>query len=238
MFNPCVVIPVYRHANVLDKFISGITDLPVIIVNDGNNITENNILKEITQRTGACLVSLNKNKGKGEAVLAGFEEAERMGYTHALQIDADAQHDPSAVNRFIIKSDQNPDALINSYPVYDNSAVSARRWGRKITNFWVVLETLSFDIKDAMCGFRLYPLAQVKGIMKTIFSKRMGFDIEIVVKIHRAGIKIINLPVNVIYPEGGYSNYRMLTDNIKISLLHSYLLLTMPVALMRKNYEN
>jgi glycosyltransferase involved in cell wall biosynthesis len=210
-------------------------DKPIIIVDDGNSENEKEELLNIYKDDVSCL-TLPVNRGKGVAVMEGLKKAVEKGYTHALQLDADAQHDLSALNLFFQEAQTNPDAIINGYPVYDSSAVVARRLGRKITNFFVALETAPNVIKDAMCGFRIYPLKELKPIVdKGLVSKRMSFDIEIIVKAYRYGIKIINLPVKVVYPKDGYSNFRFIADNIKISLLHAYLVLTMLLRLGGRN---
>lgn len=223
MFKACVVIPVYKHVDVLSGFISEI-NYPLIVVDDGNTSQDKSSLEDICAGAGAVLVSLKKNSGKGAAMMAGFKEAAANGFTHALQVDADAQHDLKSVETFMKAAENEPESLINGYPVYDDTAVRIRQHGRKITNFWVRLHTRSADIKDSMCGFRIYPLKAVEKLLKRpLISKRMGFDIEILVKLHWQGVKIVNLPVKVYYHKDGHSNFRMFADNVKISLLHAYL---------------
>jgi glycosyltransferase involved in cell wall biosynthesis len=235
MFKPCIIIPVYKHIQALKSFLHKVTDYPVIIVDDGNRDDEKEELNNISTDSVFCL-SFPINRGKGFAVIEGFKAAFEKGYTHALQLDADAQHDMSAVKCFFLEAQANPQALINGYPIYDSSAATARRLGRRITNFFVALETSPNAIKDAMCGFRVYPLNELKQIVDNgLLSNRMGFDIEIIVKAYRYGIKIINLPVKVTYPKDGYSNFRLIVDNLKISLLHAYLVTTQLLGLVKKN---
>jgi glycosyltransferase involved in cell wall biosynthesis len=214
---------VYKHAEVLLELDELFSLLPVILVDDGNDDKDKDLLQNIANKHNACLIRNEINCGKGAAVLRGFREALRLGYTHALQVDADGQHDLAAINTFVAAAHDNPEMLVNSYPVYDEYAPAARQHGRKITNFWVRLETRSSAIIDAMCGFRVYPLQKIAQELPKIRFKRMGFDIEILVKAYWRGVDIINLPVNVRYPAGAHSNYRFIVDNIKISLMHAYL---------------
>ena len=51
----------------------------------------------------------------------------------------------------------------------------------------------------------------------------MGFDIDILVKLYWSGVPVIDSPVKVTYPEGGTSNFRMVHDNIEISMVHTRL---------------
>lgn len=232
MFKPCIIIPVYNHGILLEKCIGRILEynIPVIIVNDGSDKETYNILENIkSKNNNITLIHHEINGGKGKAVVSGMKEAYKNGYSHSLQIDADGQHDASDIKLFFEQAEKFPDAVINGQPVYDSSAPKARAYGRNITNFWVMIETLSRDIKDAMCGFRVYPLKAVMELLKKRLelSSRMGFDIDIIVRLHWLGIKIINQKTKVIYPEDGLSNFKMLKDNVRISALHTRLVCEM-----------
>lgn len=55
-----------------------------------------------------------------------------------------------------------------------------RLYGRYLTHFWVWVETLSLDIRDSMCGFRIYPLAATEALLRSeALGERMDFDIEV-----------------------------------------------------------
>ena len=96
--------------------------------------------------------------------------------------------------------------MICGFPQYDDSVPKSRENGRKVTNFWVAVETLSKDIPDAMCGFRVYPLATSWKVVRRFRNNRMGFDIEILVRLSWAGLKMRFYPIKVSYPEDGVSN--------------------------------
>ena len=169
---------------------------------------------------------------------SGMEAAVEAGFTHALQVDADGQHDMGVIPIFLKETREHPDDLICGYPEYDESVPKAREHGRKITNFWVAIETLSLKIPDAMCGFRVYPLSTSWPIMKRLRNKRMGVDIEIIVRLSWAGVKMRFFPVKVNYPKDGVSNFRMFHDNVVISMTHTMLcfgmLFRLPLILGRR----
>ena len=224
MENYCLIIPIYRHVEQFAKFIKKLPDIPIFLVDDGNSIEDKKKIKALAEQNNMKLISLPRNQGKNAAVFAGFRAALEHGYTHALQIDADGQHNNEDIERFISISKENSFAIINGCPVYDDSVPKSRLYGRKITNFWVMIETGGKHIKDAMCGFRVYPLKEVKPLLDSgITFKRMGGDIEIIVKAFWLGIKIINVDTNVTYPKDGFSNFNTLKDNIKISAMHTML---------------
>src|SRR4029450_12982492 len=84
--------------------------------------------------------------------------AAEAGYTHALQIDADGQHQVSEIPRFLEQAAAYPQALIVGCPAYGKAVPSLRLYLRYLTHVWVWINTLSLQIKDSMCGFRVYPL--------------------------------------------------------------------------------
>lgn len=237
----CIIIPTYNHALPLQKNIQEIlaTNLPLIIVDDGSDCADRDLLQKIFHDYPQInLVKLYPNQGKGPAMIAGFHQAIAAGFTHAIQIDADGQHQISDLKIFEQLIEENPTAVINGCPIYDQSVPKSRLYGRKITNFWVTIETLSRDIKDAMCGFRAYPLNAIEKILQQYhLSKRMGFDIEIIVLLHRHGTKIINQKTRVIYPQSNSSNFRMWRDNLQISLLHAKLFLGLIQKILFKHVQ-
>ncbi|MCL1892775.1 MAG: glycosyltransferase family 2 protein [Holophagaceae bacterium] len=214
----------YRHAKQFEAFSAYLPkDIPVIIIDDGNTDEDARILGNI----GFPIIRLDVNQGKATALLAGMNKAMDEGYTHVLQIDADGQHNPDDIPRFLSTSQDNPGAFINSCPIYDKSAPKSRVYGRKITNFWVWVETGNDKIQDAMCGFRVYPLVAMSPILKKgLVFKRMGVDIELLVRACWANIKIITLDTKVSYPKDGITNFSLLKDNMNIFALHTLLVCT------------
>lgn len=90
-----------------------------------------------------------------------------------------------------------------------------------------------------MCGLRIYPLARTVPVLKKIRTFRMGFDIEILVRLSWENVGMNFYPVKVFYPQNGISNFHMFRDNVEISKLHMRLvcgmLLRLPRILFGKN---
>jgi len=90
------------------------------------------------------------------------------------------------------------------------------------------METGSRDFSDAMCGFRVYPLGPMRPLLdKGLLFKRMGGDIEVLVRAQWHGLKIIALDTKVTYPADGFSNFSALKDNLYFFGLHTTLVCTM-----------
>jgi hypothetical protein len=79
-----------------------------------------------------------------------------------------------------------------------------------------------------MCGFRVYPLAPTCKLWRQHrIGRRMDFDIEIMVRLHWGGVRIIAFPTRVTYPRDGISHFKMLEDNLFITRMHIRLLFGM-----------
>ena len=227
-FKPWVVVPVYEHEHAIGTTVDHLLPhgVPVLLVDDGSGESCAVVLRELANRHAGrvSLLRLDVNGGKGAAVIAGMREAAARGASHVLQIDADGQHDTADVPRFIAESAAHPDAVINGRPIYDESVPVGRLVGRYATHVWVWINTLSLDIADSMCGFRVYPLAATLALLdREYVGTRMDFDIEIIVRLHWAGVPIRTMPTRVTYPLDGVSHFRLWRDNARISAMHTRL---------------
>lgn len=228
MFKPVIIVPVYNHEHAIGAVVDGLLrhDVPCILVDDGSNPACAAALDALAQQHAGKveLVRLPHNQGKGAAVLAGFRHAAARGHTHALQIDADGQHNTSDVPSFLALAAAHPQAIICGHPVYDESVPKARLYGRYATHIWVWINTLSLDIRDSMCGFRVYPVAAVNALAaRHAIGVRMNFDTDIIVRLYWDGLQVINVPTRVSYPADGVSHFRVWRDNVLISWMHTVL---------------
>lgn len=238
MFKPCIVIPFYNHEAAIERTLQSIkpAGLPCWLVDDGSDERCAATLESIAAResTWLQLIRYQPNQGKGQAVMTGCTAAMQAGYTHALQLDADGQHDVADIPKMLALSEASPQALVTGVPLYDDSVPHSRLYGRYVTHFWVWIHTLSFQIKDSMCGYRVYPLAQTLAIWNTQHvGRRMDFDIEIMVRMFWTGVPVLSLPTRVTYPLDGVSHFNMTRDNLRISWMHTRLFFGMLLRLPR-----
>ncbi|PMG59803.1 acyltransferase [Vibrio lentus] len=225
-YKACFLIPCFNHGATMPAVVSSLHhfELPIIIVDDGSELTTKQFLAPLAENSYVTLVTLEQNQGKGGAVKAGIKKAQELGFSHAIQIDADGQHDLDALPALIQASQAKPQRLISGQPVYDESVPKARLYGRYATHIWVWIETLSLSIKDSMCGFRAYPIDKTQTVLnKYDVGSRMDFDIEILVRLYWEGCDIDFVETRVIYPENGMSHFDALWDNVKISWMHTRL---------------
>ncbi|TAL96291.1 MAG: glycosyltransferase family 2 protein [Paraburkholderia sp.] len=235
-FAPCIVIPIYNHKDAIGSTVAHLMvhGLPLFVVDDGSDEATQRVLAALAAQYAGqvTLLRLPVNGGKGAAVMAGLRAARAAGYTHALQIDADGQHDAADVPRFIDAARAEPGAVILGRPVYDESVPKSRLYGRYLTHVWVWIETLSFEIRDSMCGFRMYPLDVACALIDSVeLPTRMDFDIEILVRLYWRRIVFRAIPTRVTYATDGVSHFDVLWDNVRISRSHVRLVAGMLVRL-------
>jgi glycosyltransferase involved in cell wall biosynthesis len=226
------VVPVYNHGETVGDVVATLRGygLPVILVDDGSDTFTVRLLDTIVSTMKSAfgppvkLVRLPKNRGKGAAVMTGFRSAFAHGASHVLQVDADGQHGLEVVPRFLDVSARNPDAVIAGYPLYDAMVPRVRFCGSHLSRLLVWISTLSRHIAGPVCGFRLYPLAAVRGVLPAMAqARRMEFDAEIAVRLDWENVSFINLPVAVRYPLGGFSHFRVARDGPLVALMHARL---------------
>lgn len=253
----CAVIPVYNHGATVAAVHAQLAaqGLPCVLVDDGSEPGCAAVLDKLAAAFGEQspdahapgthassaqtpaspvpsihLVRRPLNGGKGAAVQDGLRAAAALGYTHALQVDADGQHALPDAAAFARASAAAPQTVICGAPVYGDDVPRSRLYGRWLTRVWVWINTLSLDIPDAMCGFRVYPLAHVLPVIDGApVGRRMDFDIAILVRLHWRGVAMAWLPTRVVYPEGGISHFKGLQDNVLISRMHARLFFGMLV---------
>jgi len=229
-----IIIPSYNTGSILRETIESVLacarDVPVLVVIDGSTDGSAESLRPLQEKAGAErleILELPENRGKGAAVLEGLRRALRDGFTHVLTMDADGQHPPDWISRFVEISADFPEAAVFGCPIFDESAPAARVNGRKISNFWANLETLHWGIGDSLFGMRLYPGdALLKAFESTRFARRFDFDPEVAVRLAWLGIPIIRIPTPVRYltPEdGGVSHFHYLRDNTLLTWMHARL---------------
>ncbi len=251
-FRPCIVIPFYNHAGSITQVVRELQPLAAefgmrcYLVNDGSSAECQPVLDALagSEQSWLQVINYQPNQGKGAAVMTGIDAAYRDGYTHAAQIDADGQHRVADVRTLLELARNHTRAMITGYAVYDASVPKSRLYGRYATHVWVWINTISLQIRDSMCGLRVYPLAPTVAVVQRAerawlvrIGKRMSFDIEILVHLYWRGLRMINVPVPVTYPLDGVSHFKVLRDNVQISVAHTRMFFGMlpraPMLLLR-----
>lgn len=227
-FRPCILIPTYDNPVTITRVVERAHAhlQHVLIVDDGSS-AEARARIDALQRAGLAHVHRRgTNGGKGAAVKDGLRAAHALGYTHALQVDADGQHELDDIPRFLAAAHEDPASLVLGQPQFDASIPAARRYGRQISVFWAAVETFGNRVGDPLCGFRVYPIEQA--LAADARGDRMDFDPEIAVRMVWRGVSVRKVGTKVRYiprAEGGISHFQGFWDNARISAMHTRLVI-------------
>lgn len=222
-----LMIPSYNTGKKLQETVQEALEQwsPVWVIIDASTDSSDQPIVEMAKvNPNLTVIQLQKNVGKGGAILEGITQAQQAGYTHVLTMDADGQHPANLIPTFMNKSLENPTAMILGKPIFGADAPALRVNGRKVSNWWANLETLWQGIGDSLYGFRVYPISPLHKIMaNNPWMRRYDFDPEAVVRLCWAGVKPINIDAPVKYltvEEGGISHFNYLRDNTLLTGMH------------------
>ena len=218
----CVVIPTYDNGGTILRVVQETQAQcdDVIVVDDGSTDATAGILAGIE---GITLVTLPRNRGKGAALKAGFRKALDMGFSYAITLDGDGQHDPAETGRFLAALRDHPDALVvgSRNPERINRPKGSD-FANRLSNFWFWVQT-GRRLKDTQTGYRLYPLRRLRGLW--LLTARYEAELELLVLASWHGTEIVEIPVEVYYPprEERVSHFRPGMDFARIAALNTVL---------------
>jgi len=229
-----VVIPLYNHGATVRGVAEGCLQYhpDVLVVDDGSTDGGADTLAGLPVK----VIRHDGNKGKGQAILTAAEEARRMGKTHFITIDADAQHLPSDLTHFFEAIQAEPRAIVLGAREWGENVPGSSKFGRKFSNFWLRVQT-GIQVSDVQCGYRAYPVAVFDAIKTR--ETRYAFEVEVLVKAAWAGYPLRDLDIAVHYPPESerVSHFKALKDNIQISLLNTRLTTRALMPIPHKQYQ-
>lgn len=221
-FDPIVVAPSYNNDGTVVGLLEGIDpSLPVIVVNDGSTDDTAAQLDALEARHPQLIVLTHeKNLGKAAALRTGFEEACRLGQTHAVTIDTDSQHDPDQIPDLLSLARREPDALVVGSRQLPLSEYPWRSFiGRWVSNALLFLES-GCRVSDSQSGFRVYPLTLVRTVRCR--GQRFMYETEIIARCRWHGFRVVEAPIRSRYlpPREWVSHFNPWLDSLRSVGLH------------------
>jgi glycosyltransferase involved in cell wall biosynthesis len=207
----CVaVVPCFNEAARIGAVVAGVQKrLPkVIVVDDGSTDTTG----ETAKSSGAEILRLQKNSGKGAALRAGWQRAHELGFTWTLMLDGDGQHAAQDIPGFFNRAEKTGAKFVVGNRM-ENSA--AMPWLRRKVNQWMskrISRLTGVELPDSQCGFRLAHLETLLSL--PIAANRFEIESEMLVAFLAAGQKIEFVPIQTLY-KTGVSKIRPLADTFR-----------------------
>lgn len=217
--NEClVIVPAFNAAETIADVLAELKtlDLPVLVIDDGSLDTTAAVVRS---HGWVRLLQHSFNQGKGQALKTGFAEADRLGYSHVLTIDADGQHPLLSVPEFLTTARRHPDSLIVGNRFADRSTIRNMPLLRRVSNAvssGLISRLAGTVVADAQCGMRIYPLIPLRSLK--LENNGYAMESEVLVKFARTGYPVIELPITCHYPAGTRtSRYRAFYDSWQIA---------------------
>ena len=202
-----VVMPAYNEEKLIYNSIMEtikrvgrfVSDMEIIVANDGStDSTKAEVLRAANADSRVRLVSSDKNRGKGNAIISGVSQAEGR---YIAFVDADLELDPSQLEGYLGKMLKDGDDVVIGCKLHKDSNIEYPL-KRKIISFgyYIMLFVLfHLNVKDTQTGLKVFKMEALKPVAHLIRTSGFAYDIELLVAIHRRGFSIAQMPVNVVY---------------------------------------
>ncbi|NLE44697.1 MAG: glycosyltransferase family 2 protein [Chloroflexi bacterium] len=202
------VVPAWNEGVRIKPVLEGIlTHLLVLVVDDGSH----DDTVAVAESVGAAVVRHSQNRGKGAALVTGFQWALAHGYEAALTLDADGQHDPNEIPKFVAAYENGVGDLI-----IGRRSFRKMPFPRPVTTpvgTWLLSMALKQPIYDNQSGYRLYTRRCMESIKPT--TTGFEFEVEVIVQAVCNGIPIGWVDIQTIYNIDKVSYFHPVHDTVR-----------------------
>lgn len=208
----CIVIPAFNAGKTLEAVVRGaLCYLPSVFVADDGSTDDT---AAVAKAAGAQVVRIGKNRGKGNALKTLFRHAFEQGFEAVISMDADGQHDPDEIPKFLAAHEQHPACIIVGSRMSEQDKIPRARYNSMhIARFYMSLFSNQY-LEDTQCGFRLYPMASIRDIR--LVTEHYVTESEVLMKAGDSGVTIWFVPIRTIYGDHG-SHFRPIMDITRIT---------------------
>jgi len=188
-------MPAYNAEGTIGLVVSGALKYveQVLVADDGST----DRTARIAAKAGARVLSNGKNRGKGYTLKVLFQRAAAEGYDAVISMDADGQHEPEEIPRFLEAHAKAPNDIIVGSRMGEQSKIPRARYNSMhVARFFISIAANHF-IEDTQCGFRLYPLSLIQRMSLT--QEKYVTESEILMKAGDMGAFITSVSIGAIY---------------------------------------
>ena len=187
------LIPAFREERHIADVVTRTREfLPdVLVVDDGSG----DATAVRAEEAGAKVEINARNMGKGASLVVGLDRLFDEGYDAVVCLDADGQHVPSEIPRFL-EAGESADLVIGNRMSDVKDMPFARRWTNRVTS-WILSGLAGVRVPDTQCGFRLVRREAWRGV--TVHSRNYDFEGEMIVAMGRKGFRVASVPVSTVY---------------------------------------
>jgi glycosyltransferase involved in cell wall biosynthesis len=215
-------IPVFNNGATVRQVVAVCRDIlsHVVVVDDGSTDSD---LVQLLSGLDVVLLQHEKNLGKGQAILTASRYVEAEGGEYMITIDADGQHLPQDIYKFLpFMREDTPGIIIGCRDFNTDNVPASSRFGRSFANFWLLVETGKV-VGDCQSGFRAYPVRYLNQM--NFKGARYDFEAEVLAKAAWAGLALTTVDIDVVYPkpEERVSSFKPFLDNLRLTAIHSML---------------
>jgi glycosyltransferase involved in cell wall biosynthesis len=217
------VIPAFNEEEalpgVLAELREAVPDLDVVVISDGSR----DHTAEVARAAGVNVVELPYNLGIGGALQTGFRFAQRGGWTRAVQVDADGQHDPGQIVRLLGALDEGADLVIGTRFAETGSGYQVGRTrGRAMGAMRIAVRMLSGRrFTDTSSGFRAFSADVIAFFAETYPAEYMD-SVEALLLALRQGFAVVEVPVTMRERQAGKAsnrNFRLAYHFIRLAVV-------------------
>jgi dolichol-phosphate mannosyltransferase len=198
-----IVVPTYNERDnverVAEEFLAPVGGAELLFVDDASPDGTGAVIDGIAARDDRVHVLHRAGKlGLGTAYLDGFRWALARGYRLVIEMDADFSHDPRYLPRMVELAEGGADLVVGSRYVEGGGTIN---WGigrqliSRAGGHYARL-ILDLDVRDPTSGFLCYRRETLEQIdLGAVHSNGYGFQIEMKYRVHRAGLRIVEIPI-------------------------------------------
>lgn len=210
----CVIIPAYNEADRIESVVRQALQHVslVVVIDDGST----DATARIAEAAGAMAVRHPVNMGKGASLVSGFNFAREKKCETLITLDADGQHDPGEIPRFLDAYQRLRIPVLIGNRLWDSRSMPLIR---RVTNKWMsrlLCRMMNVYIPDTQCGFRLYR-CEILSFVHT-GAQRFAMESEILLHLALRGFRMDSIRISTIY-KGQKSRINPLVDTVRFFMM-------------------